>query len=304
MDVNDVNRARIGVAAQQTEMQCRSMTNRARWVAPTNNGVALVFPHRIDRQRRSEMKIVVIGGTGLVGSKTVAILRRRGHEVVAASPKNGVNTITGEGLAPTMVGAHIVIDLANSPSFDDRAVLEFFETSGRNLLRVEGEANVGHHVALSIVGIDRSDNGYFRAKIAQEKLIAASGIPYTIVRSTQFLEFLDGIADSSAVGNEIRLPPVLFRPIASDDVAAIVAEAALAAPRNGVFEIAGPEEAEFDEIVARYLKAVEDPRRVVRDNKAKYWGGRVEERSLVPLGKARLGHIALDDWVRSRRAST
>ncbi len=248
------------------------------------------------------MKIVVIGGTGLIGAKTVAILRQGGHEVVAASPKSGVNTITGEGLKAVMAGAQVVIDLTNSPSFEDKAVLEFFETSGRNLLAAENAAGVRHHVALSIVGIDRSDNGYFRAKLAQEKLIEASGIPYTIIRATQFLEFLGGIANSSAEGNIVRLPPVQFQPIAADDIAPIVAEVALAAPRNGIVEIAGPERAPFNEIVARYLKAVGDPREVVRDPEARYWGGRVEERSLVPLGEARLGHISLDEWLRRSRA--
>ena len=244
------------------------------------------------------MKILVIGGTGLIGSKTVAILRQGGHEVVAASPNTGVNTITGQGLKEAMAGTQVVIDLANSPSFEDRAVLEFFVTSGRNLLAAEAAAGVRHHVALSIVGIDRSDNGYFRAKVAQEKLIKASGIPYTIIRSTQFLEFLGGIADSSADGKMVRLPPVLFQPIAADDVAAGVAEVALAPPRNGIVEIAGPERGAFNEIVARYLKAVGDPREVVRDPEARYWGGRVEERSLVPLGEARLGRIGLDEWLR------
>jgi len=248
------------------------------------------------------MKIVVIGGTGLIGSKTVVILRQSGHEVVAASPKSGVNTITGEGLKEAMAGAQVVIDLANSPSFEDKAVLEFFDTSGRNLLAAEVAAGVRHHVALSIVAIDRSDNGYFRAKVAQEKLIVASGIPYTIIRATQFLEFLGGIADSSADGNIVRLPPVLFQPIAADDVAAVVAEVALAAPRNGIVEIAGPERVPFNEIVARYLKAVGDPRQVVRDPEARYFGGRVEERSLVPLGEARLGRIGLDEWLRRSRA--
>src|SRR5437867_42126 len=246
------------------------------------------------------MKIVVIGGTGLIGSKTVAILRQGGHEVVAASPNTGVNSITGEGLKEAMAGTQVVIDLANSPSFEDRAVLEFFETSGRNLLAAEAAAGVRHHIALSIVGTDRTpDNGYFRAKVAQEKLIETSGIPYTIVRSTQFLEFLGAIAASSAEGNVVRLSPGLFQPIAADDVAAIVADVALAAPRNG---IAGPERAPFNEIVARYLKAVGDPRRVVSDPEARYWGGRVEERSLVPLGEARLGRIGLDEWLRRSQA--
>jgi len=248
------------------------------------------------------MKIVVIGGTGLIGSKTVTILRRGGHEVVAASPNTGVNTITGEGLNEAMAGAQVVIDLANSPSFEDKAVLDFFETSGRNLLAAEAAAGVRHHVALSIVGIDRSDNGYFRAKVAQEKLIKASGIPYTVIRSTQFLEFLRGIADSAADGKVVRLPPGLFQPIAADDVAGFVADVALAAPRNGIVEIAGPERAPFNEIVARYLKAVGDPRQVVRDPGARYWGGRVEERSLVPLGEARLGRIGFDEWLRRPRA--
>jgi uncharacterized protein YbjT (DUF2867 family) len=244
------------------------------------------------------MKIVVIGGTGLIGSKTVAILRQGGPEVVAASPKSGVNTITGEGVKEAVTGAQVVIDLANSPSFEDKAVLEFFETSGRNLLAAEAAAGVRHHVALSIVATDRTNNGYFRAKAAQEKLIEASGIPYTIIRATQFMEFLGGIADASAEGNSVRLPPVLFQPIAADDIAPIVAEVALAAPKNGIVEIAGPERAPFNEIVARYLKAVGDPREVVRDPEARYWGGRVEEHSLVPLGEARLGRIGLDEWLR------
>src|ERR671936_409520 len=222
--------------------------------------------------RRLGMKIVVIGGTGLIGSKTVAILRQGGHEVVAASPNTGVNSITGEGLKEAMAGAQVVIDLGNSPSFEDRAVLEFFETSGRNLLAAEAATAVRHHIALSIVGTDRTpDNGYFRAKVAQEKLIEASGIPYTIIRSTQFLEFLGAIADASAEGNIVRLSPGLFQPIAADDVAAIVADVALAAPRSGIVETAGPERAPFNEFVARSLKAVGDPREVVSDPEARYW---------------------------------
>jgi uncharacterized protein YbjT (DUF2867 family) len=249
------------------------------------------------------MRIVVIGGSGLIGSKTVGILRQRGHEVVAASPNTGVDTITGEGLQEAMAGTQVVIDLSNSPSFEDRAVLEFFQTSGRNLLAAEAAAGVRHHVALSIVGTDRMpDNGYFRAKVAQEKLIETSGVSYTIVRSTQFLEFLGRIADSSADGNTVRISPGLFQPIAADDVAALVAEVALAAPRNGIVEIAGPDRAPFNEIVARYLKAVGDPREVVRDPEARYYGGRVEERSLVPLGEARLGRIGFDEWLRRSQA--
>ena len=249
------------------------------------------------------MKIVVIGGTGLIGSKTVAILRHGGHEVVAASPNSGVNTITGEGLKEAVAGAQVVVDLANSPSFEDEAVLKFFETSGRNLLAAEAAAGVRHHVALSIVGIDRSDNGYFRAKVAQEKLIETSEIPYTIIRSTQFLDFLGAIAASGADGNNVRISPGLFQPIAADDVADIVADVAVATPRNGIVEIAGPERAPFNEIVARYLKAVGDPRQVVSDPEARYFGGRVEERSLVPLGEARLGRIGFDDWLRRSRAA-
>ncbi|MGA9546186.1 MAG: SDR family oxidoreductase, partial [Rhodomicrobium sp.] len=200
--------------------------------------------------------------------------------------------------------AQVVVDLSNSPSFEDKAVLDFFETSGRNLFAAESAAGVGHHVALSIVGIDRTpENGYFRANVAQEKLIESSGIPYTIIRSTQFFEFLGGIAASSANGNVVRLSPGLFQPIAADDVAVIVADVALAEPRNGIVEIAGPERAPFNEIVARYLKAAGDPRDVVSDPEALYFGGRVEERSLVPLGEARLGRIGFDEWLRRSQAA-
>jgi uncharacterized protein YbjT (DUF2867 family) len=245
------------------------------------------------------MKIVVIGGTGLIGSKTIPILRRHGHDVVAASPKSGVNTISGEGLKEAMAGTEVVVDLANSPSFEDKAVLEFFETSGRNLLAAEKVAGVKHHVALSIVGTDRTaDNGYFRAKVAQEKLIEKAGVPYTIIRATQFMEFIPAIAASSVDGNVIRISGGLFQPIASDDVAANVADVAIASPRNGIVEIAGPEREPFNQIIARYLKAVGDRREVVRDPEAKYFGGRVEEHSLVPLGEARLGRVGLDEWIR------
>ncbi|MCP3469384.1 SDR family oxidoreductase [Bradyrhizobium sp. CCGUVB1N3] len=249
------------------------------------------------------MKIVVIGGTGLIGSKVVAILRQGGHDVVAASLKSGVNIITGEGLKDAMSGAETVVDLANSPSFEDQAVLEFFQAAGRNVLAAEAAAGVRHHVALSIVGTDRTpENGYFRAKVAQEKLIEASHIPYTIVRATQFMEFLGAIAASSAQGNTLRVSPGLFQPIAADDVARSIADVALEPPRNGIVEIAGPDRAPFDEIVARYLKATGDARAVVRDPEARYFGGKVEQHSLVPLGEARLGRIGLDDWLRQARA--
>ncbi len=251
------------------------------------------------------MKIVVIGGAGLIGSKTVGILRQGGHEIIAASRKSGIDAVTGRGLKETLAGAAVVIDLANSPSFEDKAVMAFFETSGRNLLAAEEAAGVRHHVALSIVGTDRTpDNGYFRAKLVQEKLIAASGIPYTIIRATQFMEFLGTIAAASADGNVVRLSPGLFQPIAADDVAAIVADVALAPPRNGIIDIAGPERAPFNEIIGRYLKAVDDPREVVRDPEARYWGGLVEEHSLVSLGEARLGRIGLDEWLRRSRAGS
>jgi len=249
------------------------------------------------------MKIVVIGGTGLIGSKIVPMLRQGGHEAVAASPKTGVNSITGEGLQEAMAGTQVVINLANAPAWEDKAVLEFFETAGRNVHAAEAAAGVQHHVAVSIVGTDRMpDNGYFRAKVAQEKLIEASGIPYTIIRATQFMEFLGGIADSGAQGSTVRLSPGLFQPIAADDVAAITADVALAAPRRGIVEIAGPERAPLYEFVARYLQAVGDPRQVVSDPEARYFGGRVEERSLVPLGDARLGRIGLDEWLRRSQA--
>ncbi|MDL2409709.1 SDR family oxidoreductase [Rhizobium calliandrae] len=245
------------------------------------------------------MKIVVIGGTGLIGSKTVAILRRGGQQVVAASPKTGVNTVTGEGLKKAVAGAQVVIDLSNAPSFDPEVVSEFFETSGRNLAAAETAAGVRHHITLSIVGTDRvPDQSYYRAKVSQEKLIEASRIPYTIIRSTQFLEFLGGIADASTDGSIVRLPPGLLQPIAADDVAAFVADVAFTNPRNGIVEVAGPERAEFNEIVTRYLKGIGDPRKVVKDPQARYFGGRLDERSLVPLGEARLGRTNLDEWLR------
>src|ERR1041385_6095499 len=217
------------------------------------------------------MKIVVIGGTGLIGKKVVMNLRQRGHEALAASPSSGVNTVTGEGLAHALAGAQVVVDVANAPSWEDNAVLAFFETSGRNLLAAEAAAGVGHHVALSVVGPDRLlASGYFRAKMAQEKLIKASPIPYTIVRATQFFEFVSGIAQSATEGQSVRLPPVLMQPILSDDVAAVMAEARLSEPLNGTVELAGPDPVRQDELVSQFLRATGDARTVISDPKALY----------------------------------
>src|SRR5881392_2571668 len=248
------------------------------------------------------MKIVVIGGTGLIGSKTVAILRQGGHEVVAASPKSGINTITGEGLKEAMAGTQVVIDLANSPSFEDKAVLDFFETSGRNLLAAEAIAGVGHHVALSVVGTERLlASGYFRAKMAQETLIKASPIPYTIVRATQFFEFVGGIAQSATEGQTVRLPPVLMQPIAADDVAAVMADAALAEPLNGTVDLGGPELIRQDDLVRQFLNATGDARTVITDPKALYYGIAVNDQSLTPGDNPRLGPTRFADWL-SRNA--
>jgi uncharacterized protein YbjT (DUF2867 family) len=244
------------------------------------------------------MKIVVIGGSGLIGTKVVNGLRQKGHEVVAASPNSGVNTITGEGLAEALAGAQVVVDLANSPSFEDRAVLEFFQTSGRNLLAAEAAAGVKHHVALSVVGSDRlPDSGYLRAKMAQEGLIKASKIPYTIVRSTQFFEFVNAIAQSGSVGQTVRLSPALLQPIGSDDVAAAVVDVALGAPVNGMIEIAGPERIPLNELARRYLKATKDPRQVVADTHARYFGAEINDQSLTPGDNPRLGSIRFEDWL-------
>jgi uncharacterized protein YbjT (DUF2867 family) len=244
------------------------------------------------------MKIVVIGGTGLIGSSVVEKLKAHGHDAIPASPRLGIDTITGEGLAEALAGASVVVDVSNSPSFEPSAVLSFFETSTSNLLSAEQAAGVGHHVALSIVGIDRSpDNGYFKAKIAQEKLIENGPIPYTIVRSTQFMEFVDGIADSATVGSEVRMPPVAFQPIAADDVSTAVAKAAAGAPVNGRIEIAGPDRLRFDEVIRERLAARNDPRQVVIDPNASYFGAVPAEDSLVPLNGARLGSIHYQDWL-------
>jgi uncharacterized protein YbjT (DUF2867 family) len=244
------------------------------------------------------MKIVVIGGTGLIGSKVVAILREQGHEAMPASPRLGVNTLTGEGLAEALAGASAVVDVSNSPSFEAAAVLAFFETSTRNLLAAEAAAGVGHHVALSIVGIDRSpDNGYFQAKIAQETLIESGPIPYSIVRATQFFEFIDGIADAATTGNDVHMPPVAFQPMAADDVARAVAGVAVSAPLQGRVEIAGPELLRFDDVIRRRLRSRNDARQVIADPHASYFGAVPSEQSLVPLSEAQLGTIRFEDWL-------
>lgn len=248
------------------------------------------------------MKIVVIGGSGLIGKKVVANLRQRGHEVVAASPSSGVNAVTGEGLAQALAGAQVVVDVANAPSWEDDAVLKFFEASSRNLTTAEQAAGVQHHVALSVVGTDRLlAGGYFRAKLAQEKLIQASPIPYTIVRATQFFEFVGGIALGATEGPTVRLPPAMMQPMASDDVAAAVADAALDPPLNGTVDTAGPEPIRQDELVRRFLAATGDPRTVVTDPHAKYFGIVLDDRSLTPDANPRLGPTRFDDWL-SRNA--
>ncbi|MGH0217519.1 SDR family oxidoreductase [Sinorhizobium meliloti] len=249
------------------------------------------------------MKIVVIGGTGLIGSKLVQNLRERGHDVLAAAPNTGVNTITREGLAGALDGADVVVDVANAPVWEDKAVLDFFETSGRNLLAAEAAAGVRHHVALSIVGSERlPDNGYFRAKVAQENLIKASGIPYSILRATQFFEFVGGIAQAAAVGDEIRLSPALIQPIASDDVAAALAEVAVAPPVNGTLEVAGPEAIPLDELVRRFLRSTEDSRKVLPDVHARYFGAVLDDQSLTPGKNPRLGAIRFEDWLGRQAA--
>jgi uncharacterized protein YbjT (DUF2867 family) len=254
---------------------------------------------------KSKMKIVVIGGTGLIGTKVVNNLRERGHEVVAASPSKGVNTLTGEGLAAALAGAQVVVDVANSPSFEDKPAMEFFETSGRNLLAAEKTAAVTHHVALSVVGTDRltgsgpgSLSGYFRAKLAQEDLIKASGIPFTIVRATQFFEFVKGIAQAGTAGSTIRLSSVLMQPMVSDDVAAAVTDAALGQPVNGMIEVAGPDQFRQDELVRQFLSATGDPREVITDDTAGYFGIKVNDQSLVPEDNARLGSTHYREWLK------
>jgi uncharacterized protein YbjT (DUF2867 family) len=244
------------------------------------------------------MKIVIIGGSGLIGTKLASRLRQRGHEVNAASPSSGVNAVTGEGLNKALEGAQVVVDVANSPSFEDKAVLEFFETSSRNLLAAEAKAGVGHHVALSVVGTDRlPDSGYLRAKFAQEKLITASGIPYTILRSTQFFEFLSGIAQTGTEGNTVFLSPARVQPIASDDVAAALADVVLAAPANGVIEVAGPEQFSLAKLVQRFLSAKHDPREVVPDANALYFGEKLNDQSLTPGAAPGVGPTRFENWL-------
>jgi uncharacterized protein YbjT (DUF2867 family) len=244
------------------------------------------------------MKIVVIGGTGLIGSKLVNKLREQGHEAVPAAPNTGVNTLTGEGLAEVLKGASVVVDVSNSPSWDDTAVLQFFETSTRNLLTYEASAGVGHHVALSVVGTDRlSESGYFRAKIAQEKLIRESSIPYSIVHATQFFEFLKGLADISVVDGKVHLPHVLFQPMAADDVATGVGRIAVGPSVNGIVEIGGPEPFRLDELVRRRLASLKDPREVIADPNARYSGAKLSEKTLLPGKNARLGETRFETWL-------
>ena len=244
------------------------------------------------------MKLVIIGGTGLIGSKLVTKLREHGHDAVAASPVTGVNTLTGEGLAEVLQGASVVIDVSNSPSFEDAAVMEFFTTSTRNLLKAAGAAGVRHYVALSVVGTERlSESGYFRAKIAQEELIKASGIPYSIVHATQFFEFVNSIAAAATEGNTVRLAPVFIQPMAADDVAKAVGRIAVGTPVNGIVEVAGPEQFRLDELIREGLKARQDPREVVADPQSRYFGAMLGERTLVPADGARLGEIRFQEWL-------
>jgi uncharacterized protein YbjT (DUF2867 family) len=256
-------------------------------------------PDRRAMKRRKIMKIVVIGGSGLIGTKLARILRQNGHEVVGASPSSGVNTITREGLAEALSGAQVVVDVANAPSWEAKAVLEFFETSSRNLLAAEMAAGVGHHVALSVIGTERLlESGYFPAKLAQEKLIKASGMPYTILRATQFFEFVGAIVESGIDGDAIRMSPALFQPIASEDVATALADVAVAAPLNGTLEVAGPDPIPLDKIARQFLAAKGDGRQVIADVHARYFGAAINDRSLTPGEQPRLGRIHFKDWLK------
>ncbi|MFD4509230.1 SDR family oxidoreductase [Streptomyces sp. NPDC058457] len=244
------------------------------------------------------MKVVVIGGTGLIGSKLVRRLGEQGHEAVVASPSTGVDTLTGEGLAEALEGAPVVVDVSNSPSFEDQAVMDFFRSSTANILKAEAEAGVGHHVALSVVGTDRlQGSGYFRAKQAQEDLIKASGIPYSIVHATQFFEFAKGLADGVTEGDTVRLPAGRIQPIVSDDVAAAVGHAAVGAPVDGVVEVAGPDAFELEEFIRMGLAAQNDSRKIVTDPRATYWGAELQEDTLLPGPGARLGEVRFADWL-------
>jgi uncharacterized protein YbjT (DUF2867 family) len=262
-------------------------------------GSALVRFEGVGKHLRGiTMKIVIIGGSGLIGSKVVRKLREQGNEAVPASPETGVNTLTGAGLADVLKGAAVVVDVSNSPSFEDAAVLYFFRTSTGNLLGAEAAAGVGHHVALSVVGTDRlSESGYMRAKIAQEKLIEQSSIPYSIVHATQFFEFMKGIADASTDGDTVRLAPVLIQPTAAEDVATAVAKVAVGAPLNAIIEVAGPEQFRLDELVRRYLGARDDPRSVIADPSARYYGAGLGERTLLPAGNATIAETRFEDWL-------
>jgi uncharacterized protein YbjT (DUF2867 family) len=246
------------------------------------------------------MKIVVIGGTGLIGSKLVKRLQGKGHEVIAASPASGVNTITGEGLEKTLAGAQVVVDVANSPSFEDNAVMEFFQTSGRNLMAAEEVAGVKHHLALSVVGTERLQaSGYFRAKLAQEKIIKEAKIPYTLVHSTQFFEFMFGIAQSGAEGEKVHLSPAMMQPILSDDVADALADLVLGQPRNAIVEIAGPEPIKIADAVTKYLRQIGDNREIVVDNKTRYFGALLDDTTLMPAAGVRLGAVGFSEWVKT-----
>jgi uncharacterized protein YbjT (DUF2867 family) len=268
-------------------------------VQPANSGKP------VSQNESSIMKIAVIGGSGLIGKKLSIELRGRGHDVVAASPSSGVNSVTGEGLDAALAGVRIVVDVTNSPSFEDKAVLVFFETSTRNLLKAEAKAEVRHHVALSIVGVDRvPDCGYYRAKVAQEKLISGSSIPHTIVRATQFFEFLGGIAQSATEGETVYLTPAKFQPVAAADVVSALAEISLAEPVNGIVEIAGPEAFSLAKLIQRYLQATQDVRKVVPDLGARYFGGLLDEGSLIPGDKAHLGHTRFEEWLEQFKRGT
>jgi uncharacterized protein YbjT (DUF2867 family) len=266
---------------------------------PQSSGLATSEFDSENSIKETTMKIVVIGGTGLIGSRLVTKLREHGHEAIAASPNTGVNTLTGEGLAEVMKGASVVVDVSNSPSWEEQAVLNFFVTSTRNLLAQEAAAGVSHHVALSVVGTQRlSESAYFRAKIAQEKLIREGSIPYTIVQATQFFEFVKGLADISMVGDKAHLPPALFQPMSADDVAAAVARVAVAPPVNGIVEIGGPQTFRIDELVRHRLAQLGDPRQVIADPNATYSGAKINDQSLVPGKDARLSETTFETWAR------